>query len=296
MPERNSFAADFYLACARGFDRLAAKARTIMREAVTASQADDGLFAGRGRTGDLYYTWFGLLLAAVTDAKINLEGCLEAHAAIDVKSLDLVHGCAWLRINNSLKLLTLPCLCRCHAVKHISPPAEEKSRRMVRSLAALPDEAYPQSDPFSPYSRFLVNTLHGDFGMDAPDADLSLYRLESGLYANLKGNPEYGVNATASALMVISAPEAEPTAGALLELQQEDGSFKAVEKAPCGDLLSTGTAFFALNQYNMTPKISVKPFLRSCFRANGLFAATPDDPAGDLEYTVYALLALGGNA
>ncbi len=296
MPDRNSFAAVFYMTCSHGFDQLAEEAQTLMREAVIKSQADDGLFIGRSRSGDLYYTFFGLILAAVTGAKINLKKCIKAHSEIDFSSLDLVHGCTWLRVSNLLKLLALPNVLRRNAVEYISPKANKETSKMIQSLSALPGKAYPQSDPSSPYSRFLINTLHSDFGMDAPASDLTPYRLKSGLYANLKDNTEYAVNATASALFVISVQKAEQTARALLELQQEDGSFKAVEEAPYGDLLSTGTAFFALNKYKITPPISIKPFLRSCFRGNGLFAATPDDPEGDLEYTVYALLALGGNA
>lgn len=295
MPDRSSFAIDFFSTCSLGFDRLAGEAQSVLREAVVDSQADNGLFCGRSSTGDLYYTFFGLLLAAISGAKINIDKCGKAIAGIDFNSLDLVHGCTWLRVNNLLKLLALPNFMRNQAVKFISPKADKFTRAMIEHLAALPCEAFPQSDSSSPYSRFLLNSLYTDFGMTNPASDLSTYRLESGLYSNLKSDADYGLNATCSALFVIPDSEATQTAQALHELQQEDGSFKAVENAPCGDLLSTGTAFFALNKYDLQPRLSVKPFLRTCFRDCGLFAATSDDPEGDLEYTVYALLALGGS-
>ena len=295
MPDRPLFAADFLTTCNRGFDCLSAEVQEYMRKAVTASQAADGLFAGRGGNGDLYYSFFGLLLAVVTNAKIRVKACRNALTLIKFNTLDLVHGCIRLRIDNLLKLLELPRFMYSNAVKYIPPPGDRDTEKKLRHLAALPAAAFPQSDPGSPYSRFLLATLYADSGEETPEMDPGSYRLPSGLYSNLKNGMEYGVNATASALFFIPESLRQETAEELCRLQEDDGSFKAVENAPGGDLLSTGTAFFALNRYGASPKLSAKPFLRSCFRENGLFAATPEDPCGDLEYTVYALLALGGS-
>ena len=83
------------------------------------------------------------------------------------------------------------------------------------------------------------------------------------------------------------------TAEALQSLQEADGSFKAVPSAPQGDLLSTATAALALEACGRPLLRTAKPFLRACFRDTGLFAAAPDDPVGDLEYTAYGLIAMG---
>lgn len=295
MPDPTLFAAAFLMSCNSGFDRLTAEVQEGMREAVTAAQTTSGLFCGRGGHGDLYYSFFGLLLAAATGAAINLKACREAIAGIKFETLDLVHGCIWLRSVNLIKLLETPHFMRRHVLNHITPKADREIEAKLRYLSELPAAACPQADPSSPYSRFLLATLQADFGLELA-TDLTPYRLSSGLYANLKHGRDYGVNATASALFFIAEAQRQETAEALSRLQQDDGSFKAVADAPGGDLLSTGTALFALNRYGVSPRFSAKPFLRSCFRENCLFAAMQEDPDGDLEYTVYALLSLGGSA
>jgi hypothetical protein len=97
----------------------------------------------------------------------------------------------------------------------------------------------------------------------------------------------------AAALFLLTDDARKDAALTLQNLQEEDGSFKAMPSAPQGDLLSTATASFALHVHGYALRHTVKPFLRDCFRDTGLFAATPDDPVGDLEYTAYGLLTMG---
>ena len=295
MSDRPNFATDFFKACHLGFERLSDDAQAHMRKTIECSQVADGLFIGRHGSGDLYYTFFGLVLSLVTNAKIDLASCKRTLAAMDISTLDIVHSCVWLRSQRLLKLLSLPRLMRGNVLKYLNIKADRSERQIIASFDALDADAFPQSDPHSPYSRFMLLTLYADFGLDLPQTDTRQYRLESGLYANIKNDLAYGVNATASALFLIADAQRMQTAKALHDLQQDDGSFKAVQNAPCGDLLSTGTAIFALNKYGMPPRQSAKSFLRTCIRDDGLFAAMPDDPCGDLEYTVYAMLSLGGS-
>ena len=95
------------------------------------------------------------------------------------------------------------------------------------------------------------------------------------------------VAATAAALCL--HPD-ETTAAALAGLQNPDGTF------PGGDLLSTAVSLYALHRTGHKANYDVRDFLSGCFRPTGLFAAVPADPFGDLEYTVYGLLALGATA
>jgi len=283
MFNRRSFTDLFYRTCAKGYAQMSPEAQACLTDSVQAAQGPDGLFYGRAGQEDLYYTFFGLLLATITGAKIQRKKCNEKLRSMDFAALDLVHACAWLRAKRLLRRFVLP--------------------RWIRNLtiaapfdfAELPPSAFPQQDRESPYSQFLLSTLYADFGKTLREPNLAEYRLPSGLYANLKHHSEYGVNATAAALFLISNEKADETADALLSLQESDGTFKAVASAPEGDLLSTATAIFALKRRGRIPKISVKSLLRECFRDNGFFAAAPDDPHGDLEYTVYGLLAMGIN-
>lgn len=295
MSDRQNLTAEFFKSCRIGFDRLSVDAQMRMREAISNTQDSSGLFIGRHGSGDLYYTFFGLLLAAVTNAKIDLDTCKRTVTAIDIKTLDLVHGCAWLRVQRLLKFLSLPSVIRSNILNHFTVKADRTERQIIASFHSLAPNAFPQSDPNSPYSLFLLMTIHADFGLDYPEVNIRPYCLHSGLYANFRNDIEYAVNATTSALFLISKSERQQTINALIDLQQNDGSFKAVGNAPCSDLLSTGTAIFALTNFNMSHKRSAKSFLRTCIREDGLFGATSDDPGSDLEYTVYALLSLGGS-
>ena len=293
MFDRLSFGDIFYATCVRGYEQMSVEAAECLRRAVTSQQGSGGLFCGRAGQEDLYYTFFGVLLALVSDAKFRRDECQQRVTALDFAALDLVHGCAWLRVAAMLKLLALPKFARLKAMTFRKFGVSKNDLEKMRTLESLPDSAFPQRDKNSPYSRFLLGTLFADFGQDVPESDISEYRLPNGLYANLKSHSTFGVNATAAALFLLPRDQSEKTAEVLAALQEQNGSFKATTDAREGDLLSTATAVFALHQRRETPRVSIKTYLRECFRENGLFAATPDDPHGDLEYTLYGLLAMG---
>ena len=278
---------------------MSPEAQNCLSQSVTASQGPDGFFCGRVRCGkrnagqeDLYYTFFGLLLAAVSHANIRRKDCAAKVHSMDFATLDLVHASAWLRATKMLRWLAVPRFMRNPIVASLLHVLDRPNVQKLQSLSALPPHAFPQQDAYSPYSRFLLGTLYSDFGQKMPEFDLDAYRLPNGLYANLKHHAEYGVNATAAALFLLPKESCDATANALLALQESDGSFKAAS-SPEGDVMSTATAAFALQQCGKSLQTSVKPFLRECFRENGFFAATPDDSDGDLEYTIYGLLLMG---
>ena len=256
-----------------GLRRMAPEAVCALRERIESAQADNGLFRGRNGPGDLYYTFFALPLARLVRARIDRHACQHAVAAVPLPTLDAVHAVAALRLRRMLRLPVRP--------------------EMLLALLDLPAASYPQGDPEAPYARFLITAAFRDFGLDAPPADFADYRVGRGGYANVKGETVPAVNATAAALFLLTDDTRNAAARALQNLQEEDGSFKAIPAAPQGDLLSTATASFALHCHGFPLRRMVKPFLRACFRDTGLFAATPDDPVGDLEYTAYGLLAMG---
>ncbi|MDO4583856.1 MAG: hypothetical protein Q4D62_07105 [Planctomycetia bacterium] len=286
----------FYKTCVHGLAKMTREARAALTRSVEQLQGPCGLFYGRdGRREDLYYSLFGLTLALATNAGIDRKTCAAAVREIDFTRLDLVHGCAWLRIQDLLQLLELPRFARKAA---LAVPARWTNRERIakgESLRHLSPAAYPQQDAESPYSRFLLATLEVDGGKESAwtESSLTEYRLPDGLFSNLKNASEYGVNATSAAIFLLPVSQRRETACALAKLQESDGSFRAAASAPASDLLSTATACWALRVGGVEPKISPKPFLRGCFRENGLFAAHPDDPRGDLEYTVYGLLTMG---
>lgn len=272
-PSAGRFDRPFVRTIKNGLRRMAPESVCALRDTIESAQTDNGLFRGRAGLGDLYYTFFAFPLARLVRARIDRRACQRAVAAIPLATLDAVHAIAALRLRRMFRL----------------PVRSE----MLQALLDLPATSYPQGDSEAPYARFLITAAFRDFGLDDPPVDLADYRIGRGGYANVKGETAPAVNATAAALFLLTGDARKDAALTLQNLQEKDGSFKAVPSAPQGDLLSTATASFALHVHGYSLRHTLKPFLRACFRDTGLFAATPDDPVGDLEYTAYGLLAMG---
>ena len=268
MFNRPTFEKAFYRTMLQGWKRMGDEAKALVREGVAAAQGPTGLFCGRGSKEDLYYSFFGLLLSLMPGMKINSKSCRHALDSIDLASLDFVHSCAFFRSQRILHPFTWKLKCD------------------ISYLQNLPSMAYPHGDPEAPYSRFLLETLLNDCVKKTSFPDLHEYRLPNGLYSNLKNQKVYNVNATAAAAFLLPDEMRQQTLLALAAEQAKDGSFG-------GNLLSTAVALFALHQDQETVRFSAKGYLQSCFRDNGFFAPTPEAPEGDLEYTVYGVLAMG---
>lgn len=271
--ETGRFDLQFAEALQRGIRRMAPDTVRVLRDAIESAQADNGLFRGRSGKGDLYYTFFALPLARLVRARFDRSACRRAVASIPLSDLDVVHAVAAMRLRRMLRLPVQP--------------------DMLMALLDLPATSYPQGDPETPYARFIITAAFRDFGLSDPPSDLAGYRAGRGGYANVKGATVPAVNATAAALFLLAGDARREAAERLQSLQEPDGSFKAVHSAQQGDVLSTATAAFALHVHDYQLRHTAKPFLRACFRDTGLFAATPDDPVGDLEYTAYGLLLMG---
>ena len=200
MFDRRPFTELFYQTCAKGYAQMAPEAQACLTDSVRSAQGSDGLFYGRAGQEDLYYSFFGLLLASITGAKIQRKKCDEKLRSMDFAALDLVHACAWLRAKRLLRRFVLP-----RWIRRLTNAAPF-------NLVDLPPPAFPQQDRESPYSRFLLSTIHSDFGKALREPNLSDYRLPGGLYGNVKHPSEYGVNATAAALFLTSDEKAAETA------------------------------------------------------------------------------------
>lgn len=268
MFNRPTFEKTFYRTMLQGWKRMGDEAKAIVCEGVAAAQGAAGLFCGRGNKEDLYYSFFGLLLSLMPGMKINRKACRQALDSIDLSSLDIVHCCAFFRSQRILHPFTWRFHCD------------------LLYLQSLPSTAYPHGDPEAPYSRFLLDMLLNDCGKKTTLPDLHEYRLPNGLYSNLKNQAAYNVNATAAAAFLLPDELRRQMLQALTAEQAEDGSFG-------GNLLSTAVALFALHRYQESVRFSAKGYLQECLRENGFFAPMPDAPEGDLEYTVYGVLAMG---
>jgi hypothetical protein len=259
---------------------------------IRTRRAVDGGFAARDGAGDLYYTVFALqtlcALGALPDD--DVAGYLDGFGAGE--SLDFVHLC---------------CLIRCRAIAGVAPSDQEREA-MLRRLAGFrsADGGFapaPGASRGTAYAVFLAVGAIQDLSarLERPDelaGALSALATGDGGYANAADLPVASVPATAAAMTALRhLGEAVPKSRVawLRAAQGANGAWGAVAASP-SDLLSTAVALHALAPNGLQADHTTRccrQFLCACRRTDGGFAATPDGNESDVEYTFYALLALG---
>lgn len=293
-----SITRQLHAALSRGRDCCAPEALVALRAFVESRQHACGAFMGRAGAGDGYYTFFGLLLAAVLDARIDLRRVEDYLGRVDMASLDVVHLLCLLRSRLLLAYMRLPKALRSTTAGLPAAWALPTAcREAAQAMLTVGDDAlFPQRDRHSPYSQFLALGLAQDAGLTYTGSELGAYRLTSGLFSNERHGTTASVNASSAALALayyggehIDAL----TLAAFASLQRSDGSFPAMAQAPMGDLLSTATAAFALSLYGSKPDRSLRSYLFDSFQDNGGFSAGPGDALADVEYSTYGLLTMG---
>jgi prenyltransferase beta subunit len=255
----------------------------------------DGGFQDRAGNSDLYYTVFGLdgLLALRADlAAATVAGYLQSFG--DGEGLDFVH---------------LSCLARCWSALPADLRRDVPAQEILARVEAFrtPDGAYdntPGSAAGSLYGCFLALGAYEDFGQPVPDPRAMLRCAESlrtpdGGYANDAGMPLGLTPSTAAAATLIRHLGHRPPADVadwLFARHHPEGGFFAVPDAPIPDLLSTATALHALAGMHADLDRVKEPcldFLDTLWTNKGAFHGSWEDDTADVEYTFYALLALG---
>jgi prenyltransferase beta subunit len=269
-----SFRLEMLQAARRAPARLGESA-DLVRQFVRGQQLPDGSFRDRSGRSDIYYTVFGLdcLLALDEPLPTGLEDYLRRFGGGE--PLDFVH---------------FTCLARCWSV--LQPPAA-----LAQRLVAFPP-------PQTVYDCYLALGAHEDLRAPLPDTGPWLRRLESlrsqdGAYGNAPGLPLGSTLATAAAAVLLrrlGEPVPAGLAPWLLAQGRPAGGFAAMPRAPMPDLLSTATALHALAGLGAPLDRIKEPcldFLDSLWSNEGGFHGHWADEPLDVEYTSYALLALG---
>lgn len=265
-----------------------------IRVFVEAARCADGGFRGRSPESDLYYTAFGLECVAA----LGIDGEPVSRAAdflgqCDVAELDPIHlACAaraWARIG----LAELPVSERDALLSRLSAFALEGGGYRV---ALTEPEA-------SPYGCFLAHSIHQDLGVPPPDPaglieSFATCRTPDGAYNNEADMEDGATPATAGVVLLQTQLPAGPDDGLLEWMLSRflGGGFEVFPGAPVPDLLSTAIALFALNVAGIDPgpfRDGCREFIRALQRDDGGFCGHVFDDVADLEYTFYALLALG---
>jgi hypothetical protein len=234
-----------------------------MKAFVRSRQTTEGGFADRGGKCDLYYTLFGCFIAEA----LGIQGVMPSlkeyirKTALKDNPEGIHRKCAVILYAKLFGPGTLP-------------PALKKPGKLSAS-----------------YSDF-INLLAYYYSVDYP----SLFRIQRKISTGKQGD-ELPCSVVAAHLILedCSGKPLKNLKDRLNGFYRNSGSFAAVERAPAGDLLSTGVALYALRFVNSEVRI-IKPdclaYIDSLYSEGG-FCATVFDPDPDVEYTFYGLLALG---
>jgi len=277
------------LQVARLAPKMLGESAPLVRGFLGSQISESGAFRDRDGKADLYYTVFGIDSLLALDPACNLHrqrSYIESIA--DVAPLDFVHLCCLIRARAQLSL----------------PPLDAANQRLLNFRLKCGGFAQSPNGDNSVYNCFLGLGAHQDAGLAMTRSEdflrsLQDFQTPSGGWNNQREMGEGSTNATAAAVAIyrqLGAEMSAETARWLHAQQHSSGGFKAAPGAPLPDLLSTATALHALSGLGYPMDQIIEPtldFLDSLWTAEGSFYAHWAEEVLDVEYTFYALLALG---
>lgn len=238
---------------------------------IKQQQTIQGGFADRGGKCDLYYSLFGYYIAEALDMQEVMPSLKEY-----VKKVVQTHNLKGVHLHTAAILY--------------AKLFDAETFPKALQLKVHQDLLHPENKQAA-YAGFM--------------SMLTFYYLKDyyGLYKVQKRLKSIGTRnevpcSVTAALLVLQACFDKPIQSLEKQLHSfylENGSFKAIAKAPAGDLLSTGVALYAFRFANSDMRIiapNCLAYVDSLF-ADGGFCATVYDVQPDVEYTFYGLLALG---
>ncbi|MBM4072157.1 MAG: terpene cyclase/mutase family protein [Planctomycetes bacterium] len=267
-------------------------------------QNPDGGFSGREGDSDLYYTAFGLRALAVLgqltpaaskSAAGYLRSCLTGHANV-VDFFSLLFARMILQVDAGIDVL--------------DQSAADWPGRVAATLESFrtPDGGYGKSagaKSGSTYHTFLVGLCYQLLDLPWPGTDaLQQFLLgrqrDDGGFVEVPAMRRSGTNPTAAGVGIwhllhgpdVPAPRQEDVIDFLAELPSDEGGFRANDRIPLADLLSTFTAAWTLEQLGALERIPVeklRDYVYSLEQPTGGFRAGIWDEQVDIEYTFYGL-------
>ena len=258
--------------------------REACRDFILGRMRDDGGFTGRGGGSDLYYTMFAVQCLRALDVPLPSGVVTYVENFAEAEGLDFVHLC---------------CLARIRAIIGDCP------RELAAAFASHIEDYRRDDGGYShvqagersaAYGCFVALGAYQDLGLNVPDANrlartLRELRCGDGSYDHITPGTAAGIVALKQLI-----GEVEPASSAWLMGQFVGGGFKAFPGAPIGDLLSTATALHALAVAGARLgeiAQNCRQFVLGLADPAGGFRGSEFDPQADVEYTFYALLAMG---
>ena len=275
---------------------LGAANRGRIIELFCERQNRDGVFNGKGKQSDLYYTGFAVLSLLAMRADFDFStviGYLRTFGHGD--GLDLAH------------LASLVRCCVLLAPDDITTADRQHLADNLRSFQC-DDGGYHHVEPGkrgSAYGCFLALGAYEDLGIEFDPSALleSLALLKSKrAYYNEPAIPAPTVPATEAAIVIrqtLAQPIIDHDQQAFDWLMQccgTNGGFWVMKIAPLADMLSTAVALHALDKIGADISRIHQPcmeYMRKCWRLEVGFCSNTIDRWTDCEYMYYGLLALG---
>ncbi len=274
-----------------GASLLDAPARDEIACFLLSQQQPDGGFRGPAGGSDLYYTLFALAALEATESADFQPPSSWLSSFGDGQNLDLVH---------------LAALAVCRGTLGERPPPAWCHQVAARLEAfRLPDGGFADEANChhgSPYGAYLALLAATSLGIALPHRAAAIAaacrcQARDGGYA---GRPDAAVGtipATVAALILLALSWKRPSRETIawFERCRRGAVFAAAPDAPLPDLLSTATVLAANRLLRLrlpTEKRVIATFVESCWHESGGFGAVPGAHP-DVEYTFYALLALG---
>jgi geranylgeranyl transferase type-2 subunit beta len=290
-----------------GLDRLSEAFRARHAAWLRANQNPDGGFSGREGGSDLYYTGFALRGLAVLqgltpEISTRAAGYLRQRMSESASVIDLFSllvSCVLVQIGGGPDVLA-------------DSPADWPDR-VAATLETFrtPDGGYAKAagaTSGSTYHSFLVAlTLQLlDRPIPQPDQLVTFVRgrrREDGGYVEAPAMRRSGTNPTAAGVGILQltgaldATEREAAASFLLKLPSPlEGGFRANDRIPTADLLSTFTGAWTLAQLDALEQLdahAVFSYAQALEVKSGGFRGGLWDNVTDVEYTFYGLGVFG---
>lgn len=278
--------------------RMTPEAWMLMREYVLSKEHPAGGFMNRAGKPDLYYTMFGMTLAAALDVPMNVRQTQRFLNLVKLEELKLTDFLAYVRSRMFADFLSIDESPRDfrRLFQYQSPP--EVITAYQKLIEKHEPARFPFHNEYSPYSQFIQMMLAQDLNQFYIPLNFEQYQCPNGLFSNWTDESRSSTTATAAILAILRyyeglIPQRESIVYYFAQCQNFDGGFKATHDSHGSDLISTATALWTLSFYNQFTEHSSTDFISRTFMPNGGFSSGSWDRNTDLKCSMYGLLALG---
>lgn len=252
---------------------------------------ENGAFLSGSSRPDLYYSVFGLSLLKNLGDTVDSTPLADWLFGHSVESLDLIHLCS---------------LAHCLGTLQIQLPKDFRSRILRRmDCFLMEDGGYALSagdSTSSAYPTYLAILALESLEAELPDVKMLLRGLMQSMLpdGSWPGSPAPATGtapSTAAAIVIhrkLGLPAPQRALDWLSTRCFKSGGFSAVPESPHPDLLSTATVLQACDSVlNKGEALTCFGWIDSLWLDAGGFPPVPRESTPDVEYSFYALLALG---